>query len=571
MTKEKENRGEMVEDAGSDSELTPSPTNPMSVTIPCDMYVWNEARRLVGDKRVRVEDLSLCIAQDPAIVLELLRVANAMYFSSGRPPITSIKTAIVRLGSDVVIETLEKIKERTRTSDEDVSALLESNRNRCKRTAIVARMFAESLAKQLADDCQTAGGLAPVGDLVAVIFFGRQYVELAEQHSRAGISFRLLQDHKFDVESVGVNYLKRAGIPDSITFALERDARPRSPERAILKPICNAALEMVDAFDLNKWEKLAPGKKLAPKSAIRLLQMTDSQYLKLYEKVSEFLFSIRLLDERKKQEAERMERQEAQEIHEERAEEREDDLLSLDDEIESLIQGTASAEDSDSEVEEDVAVPHLAPKPQEPTEIVTLNANLASERFSISSKKDSSKSVPRVKERAQPTETPQLRTSGGTKVVRSISDMFDAAETSEDLLKGLLEMLVDNGPFEKSAIIVVAKDRKSAVVVAARGPNIGNGQMLTLTDPLSPLAQCFSKVRSWGNKESEESPFGSKAFALAPIDADHDTPVALYADCGKNGSITFEARRIFRVVVEILNQKLPHIPGGIPVELMLAK
>ncbi|MEZ4753703.1 MAG: hypothetical protein R3A13_05255 [Bdellovibrionota bacterium] len=62
-------------------------------------------------------------------------------------------------------------------------------------------------------------------------------------------------------------------------------------------------------------------------------------------------------------------------------------------------------------------------------------------------------------------------------------------------------------------------------------------------------------------------PFGSKAFALSPIDADHDTPVALYADCGVDGSITFEARRIFRTVVEIHNQKLPSLPGGIPVEL----
>jgi hypothetical protein len=115
--------------------------------------------------------------------------------------------------------------------------------------------------------------------------------------------------------------------------------------------------------------------------------------------------------------------------------------------------------------------------------------------------------------------------------------------------------------------MVVSKDRKTAIVIAARGPQIATGQQLLLDDPLSPLAQCFSKVQSFGNRASSESPWGSKAFALAPIDANHETPVALYADCGINGSITFEARRIFRVVVDILNQKLPTLPGGLPVEL----
>jgi hypothetical protein len=116
-------------------------------------------------------------------------------------------------------------------------------------------------------------------------------------------------------------------------------------------------------------------------------------------------------------------------------------------------------------------------------------------------------------------------------------------------------------------LIVVSKDKSQAIVVAARGPNIGNGQKLSITDPLNPLAQCFTKVQSFGNRESEYSPFGSKSFSLAPINADHDTPVARYADCGNDRAISFEARRVFRTVVEILNERLPQIPGGIPVEL----
>jgi hypothetical protein len=204
------------------------------------------------------------------------------------------------------------------------------------------------------------------------------------------------------------------------------------------------------------------------------------------------------------------------------------------------------------------------------TTITTIASPLSdpADAFALNSSKTKEKTVPRVKASNSPVvEPPQMRTNKAAKVLSSVSTMFEGVKSSEELLTELLRMLVDEGPFEKSALIVVSQDRKHAIVVAARGPNLGNGQKLIIDDPLSPLAQCFSKIQSFGNKESPVSPFGSKAFALAPIDADHATPVALYADCGNHGSLTFEARRIFRVVVDILNQKLPSLPGGIPIEL----
>ena len=160
-----------------------------------------------------------------------------------------------------------------------------------------------------------------------------------------------------------------------------------------------------------------------------------------------------------------------------------------------------------------------------------------------------------------------MANANSAKAVASFAIAIDNAKDAETLLRDLLGMLVGHGLFEKSALIVVAKDKKKALVVAARGPQIKNGQTLLIDDPLSPLAECFSKVQSFGNKESKVSPFGSKAFALSPIDAPHETPVALYADCGNEGAIPFEARRIFRNVIDILNEKLPYLPGSIPVEI----
>jgi hypothetical protein len=251
----------------------------------------------------------------------------------------------------------------------------------------------------------------------------------------------------------------------------------------------------------------------------------------------------------------------------------------LEDEIMNLLMGGGEEEAAEEEAEKDSAPAAKTPAekpepkltstsvkmaPQERREQRTSSSVDLGDQFSIKPN-SAPKTVARVQAPIKPIEPPKLRTSGGNQVVNSIANMFNEAQNSEQLLTDLLSMLVDKGPFKKTALIVVSKDRKHAIVVAARG--IGNGQRVELDDPLSPLAQCFSKVQSFGTKSNEASPFGSKAFALAPITADHDTPVALYADCGNDGSITFEARRIFRTVVDILNEKLPSIPGGIPVEL----
>jgi hypothetical protein len=432
-------------------------------------------------------------------------------------------------------------------------------------------MLAEVAAKNLQDDCHTSGLFMFVGDLLAVAHLGQTYVKLHAANSPSGLLYKLAQEHRFDVEKMGLGYLQRQGIPDSVTFAIDREGKTRSADRAIMKPVCFASAEIIDAFDTNRWEKLAPGKQLPPKSSLRLLQLSDNQYLKIYEKASEYLFNEKMMQERISlddltnfappggAEEDLFVITGAEPMDEYGAPiEPADDLNSdfLQDEIQQLLETRPA--------------PGKAPATKAPAESRGTPRGASSQaladKFSISAT-----SAPKTKarvERAAPVVTPPpLRTSAGNSFVSNVSRELDGAKSSEELLCSILGILIEEGPFEKSALIVVSKDRRNAIVVAARGPSITNGQTLVLEDPLSPLAQCFSKVQSFGNRSSKDSPWGSRAFALAPIDADHETPVALYADCGLNGSLTFEARRIFRVVVDILNQKLPSIPGGIPVEV----
>jgi len=557
--------------AGADSDAQGDSSkggsgNPLNILFPPDLGVWHEARRLVADKSIRVETLAVCCSQDPVIAIELLKTSNAMYFSGGRSPITSIKTSIVRLGSDVVIDTLDKMKDRALISDPEVSRWLEIHRSRCKRAAIVAKIISEAVARTLNDDCEASGLFFGVGEMLAVAHFKEKYVALANEHSRSSVNYKLSQASRFDVEKMCLSYLKRHGIPEALLFAIDRDGRSKTPDRAIMKPICMAAWEMIDAYDSNRWERIAPGKAIPPKSPIRMLQISDQQYLKVYERISEYLNSSRMLDERRRDRQKRGEGEPTSfEVPEQSV-----DQDTLQSEIQNIIKATGAESASSDEANKfEDKQPVQATRPIETT-ITTISSALSdpADTFALSSSKTKEKTVPRIRASSTPVvEPPQMRTNKAAKVLSSVSTMFEEVKSSEELLTELLRMLVDEGPFEKSALIVVSQDRKHAIVVAARGPNLGNGQKLIIDDPLSPLAQCFSKIQSFGNKESPVSPFGSKAFALSPIDADHATPVALYADCGNHGSLTFEARRIFRVVVDILNQKLPSLPGGIPIEL----
>ena len=565
---EQEGMSEETEQENTEENAEPKISGPLGVQFAPNAAVWSQARKLVTDKNVRVEDLATCCAQDPVLVIELLKSANAMFFSVGRSPITSTKVAIVRLGSDAVLNLFEKLNEREQIEDEDILHWVEHHRSRCLRTSIISRIFAEVVARTLADDAQAAGLLMHTGEMLAAQHFGEKYVELAEELKRSGVNYRLANDHRFDVEKMGATYLRRNGIPEALLFAIDRDATSRSQERAILRPLVQAAAELVDAFDNNRWEKLAPGKKLSSKSSIRLLQLDESQYLKIYERASEYLFAARLLEEKKKQEALSASFEEPEMM----AVELSSDQEALQGEIFNLLGGGEPEEaEEPNEGVTDIGGKRFEAEPEE-TQVEEIEDDLIdpTDEFNLSAKSRAKKksSVPRVEKAAEPIEAPKLATTGkGTEIVANIASLMDNASSSEEIITSILANLVDSGPFEKTALIVVSKDRTNAIVVASRGPSMGNGVKLEIKDPLSPLAKCFSKVQSFGNKSNESSPFGSKAFALSPIDADHDTPVALYADCGNDNSITFEARRVFRTVVEILNKRLPTLPGGIPVEL----
>ena len=104
-------------DASDDSEQQPESQythrgGPLSIQLPVEFTVLDKARLMTQDRNIRTDELATCISQDPILTLEVLRIANAMFFVQDRPPITTAQTAVVRLGSANVEELIENAYNR---------------------------------------------------------------------------------------------------------------------------------------------------------------------------------------------------------------------------------------------------------------------------------------------------------------------------------------------------------------------------------------------------------------------------------------------------------------------------
>ena len=143
-----------------------------------------------------------------------------------------------------------------------------------------------------------------------------------------------------------------------------------------------------------------------------------------------------------------------------------------------------------------------------------------------------------------------------------------AAESVENLVEELVNLLLIEGPFERIALLELETESGHAIPVYVRGKvEQQEASEVAVTDKDSLLLRPSLLVRSFEDRENSCSPFGSRAFALAPIDAVQNSPVALYADSGQDVVLSLDARRIFRVVSELMNGRVRKLPGSIPKDI----
>jgi len=136
-------------------------------------------------------------------------------------------------------------------------------------------------------------------------------------------------------------------------------------------------------------------------------------------------------------------------------------------------------------------------------------------------------------------------------------------ESSIALIEKVLEVLTQEGPFKRASIIDFKPDSCEFTLTAQTGNEFQLNQPMAVNSEWSPIATSSTQIRSFPGEAGQIdplSPLGSNSFAISPLRGKENSRMALYADCGAGGVVPFEARRVFRVAVGLINTFLPRIP-----------
>jgi HD-like signal output (HDOD) protein len=505
-------------------------TQILNLSLPVRLTTLHELNRITQSNNYKIEDFTNHISQDPVISLEFIKLANLLEYATSRNSICNLKSAVIRVGSDASKDLLTKLSLRKVFDSPIKNKWLSQYWQRSSSANTICKIFFDITGANFAQECQVACLLYHIGDVVGLSYLGVAYCNLSNSLSRAKFLHEVTKQYKFNPDEVGIEYLLKHGIPSELVSVLDRYGRSKEiPQKyAELRTVIHATYEIIDAFEQNKIKNYLTKDSLPNSSSLRLLKLQDKQLVKIIER------AIGLLETSK-----------------------------------------AIAESS--------SVIQSEPIHSNPSSSQTYNSNTTqfkeTQFFFIASNDDleelfglKDSATKRHYSRANQVilkDTVKRNVEITSKSIEKyavIDKIAEISDSSEQFLSLLLEILIQNG-FRNVALLVLSFDNSCAFVPAARGINIHSGSRVEIKDNFILIAKGSSKVQSTKTADAKTSLFGSSTFAVAALEADHVTPVCLYADCGKDIPISFEARRVFRHAILTINEHLPKLSGGLPVEV----
>jgi hypothetical protein len=352
-----------------------------------------------------------------------------------------------------------------------------------------------------------------------------------------------------------------------------------------LRHIAEAASELVDAFDADKWGRYSPSRELPNNSALRFLTLEVNQYAKVYERLGEYLSLARQETEQAQLNPNGIASQ-GRQIEKPSAETTTPVGLTpaSEEALSEELSGSRSVRPSVVQFEPEQTFNYSSSlslndsgsifteshKPQGESRPPAPGASFPSRELNQTQGTFLFPAIPpRTFEEAadfSAQDKPRVSSSAAKRALSALSELVENVGKTQDLLEELLQLLISEGPFVRSGIFVVSENGRSARLLRALGGDLEAGKEIVFSDPLCPLSACLNQIRSFNTQGMPDlaAPLGVSAYAVSPLNVDHPTPVFLYADCGDDGSMSFESRRLFRYVVGLLNQILPSMEPGLP-------
>jgi len=146
------------------------------------------------------------------------------------------------------------------------------------------------------------------------------------------------------------------------------------------------------------------------------------------------------------------------------------------------------------------------------------------------------------------------------KSLDQLQDFMRLCEEEKDkgkLKRRAVEYLKKSGLFERAALVRINVLNDLALVEHAIGLGKRGGDKVEISNPLSPFHTFKTDIRSCNIKSGAfMAPFGVSAYAIGPVELESGERVVLYADQGREGVLSMESRRVFRLALGMLMQSV---------------
>lgn len=172
-------------------------------------------RKALHDPEQSIANLSRVISAEPLISAKLLHLANSVAFNPNGNEILDLKTAIIRLGLNVVHTTALSIVMTQLMRAKGMAEFAETTHSLWEhsiQTSAAAYILAKETGRLNCDEAMLAGLIHDLGAFY-MLYRATQYEEL--RHRPDTIKYLIIQWH----ESIGVSLLNALGLPQEIVEA----------------------------------------------------------------------------------------------------------------------------------------------------------------------------------------------------------------------------------------------------------------------------------------------------------------------------------------------------------------
>ncbi|MCS6893604.1 MAG: HDOD domain-containing protein, partial [Deltaproteobacteria bacterium] len=244
-------------------------------------------RTQVGSHQTKIDEVVLTALQDPVLVLHIFSKIskNPELATTG----TDLKLLVLRLGFGELRSLVDSLLEKHVDLAPEIDFLYQRKILKLVRIGVVARILAEGVAKNLAEEVPALGVICNIGELLVMTKYQRDYLKVYEESTTQNFYSKFTKHFGINVQTSTIHLLKVVGVSSTISKIIDTD-EPVQGDLLTLRNLVFGADELVQAFETDKLSRYSPGSILPSKSFLRLLPFSDNLYARTFERISLFLY-----------------------------------------------------------------------------------------------------------------------------------------------------------------------------------------------------------------------------------------------------------------------------------------